>query len=83
MRMDDPDRVDRFLRNVTGTVLALIGLGSALLTGFVLLVARNGGLPFSETHVSYWEALIPGVPAFGSLVGAWFVFPAHRRSVSN
>lgn len=80
VRVDHPHRVDRVLRRTVAVGLVVVGLLGLFIAAIVFLVAQNGGLPFSQSHVSYWLVLAPGGPALSCLIGAGFVWPWHRTS---
>ncbi len=78
--VDHPDRVDRVRRRVVAGGLAVAGLVGLFIAAIVFLIAQNGGLPFSQSHVSYWLVLVPGGPALSCLIGAGFVWPRRRNA---
>jgi hypothetical protein len=83
MRTAQGDRVDRVHRRYVALGLVLLGFVGMFITAIVLLVAQNSGLPFSANHVSYWNALLPGVPTASCFIAAAFVFAWPHRSISN
>jgi hypothetical protein len=80
MRADHPDKVDGALRHAVAVGLAVAGLLGLFVTAIVILIAQNSGIPFTQSHVSYWLVLAPGGPAVSCLIGAGFVWPWHRTS---
>jgi uncharacterized membrane protein len=83
MRDAHVDRVDRVPRRYVALGLVLLGFVGLFVTAIVLLVAQNSGLPFSESPMSYWNALLPSVPTASCFIAAAFVFAWPTRSISN
>ena len=83
MRAAQDDRIDRVPRRYVALGLVLLGFIGLFITAIVLLVAQNSGLPFSESHMSYWNALLPGVPTASCFIASAFVFASPNRSISN
>lgn len=83
VRAAQDDRVDGSLRRYVALGLVLLGFVGVFITAVVLLVDQNSGLPFSESHMSYWNALLPGVPTASCFIAAAFVFAWPSRPISN
>ena len=80
MRADHPHIADGVLRRAVAVGLAAAGLLGLFVAAIVFLIVQNSGLPFSQSHMSYWLVLAPGGPALVCLIGAGFVWPWHRTS---
>lgn len=75
-----PKRIALFnqiLRRILAVGLVGLGLLGLFVALIVFFVAQNGGVAFTNTHVSYWQVLIPAGLAICFIVGAGFVWPRH------